>query len=177
MQAITEGDVVLEIAGAKVSISAKRLSQLWLADLMRRDIVQGAAMPIVLESLNTPPAIGEVWPGQGGRYAGMSLTDDGLHACHLILPDADGGDLNHLSAEEYAAALEADGHKDFTVPNRVDGIVLFRNMKAQIGDVVIWLKEPSDSGYAWSQNFNDGDQSWDRKYGQLRARPVRRLII
>lgn len=133
-----------------------------------------AAVPVL-----TPPAIGDYWPGQGGEYAGLSLTDDGLRACHLILALTDPGDMNHGDAEKFAAGLEVDGHKDFTLANRVDGLVLFRNMATKIGRVALWLKETyaSGSGCAWYQGFSHGYQGNYREGGELRARAVRRLPI
>lgn len=46
-------------------------------------------------------------------------------------------------------------------------------------DVLYWTSTQyaSDSGYAWYQDFGDGYQGFCHKYGKLRARAVRRLII
>ena len=129
----------------------------------------------------TPPAIGDVWPGQGGIYAGLSLTDDGLHACHLVLADTD-RDLEHnwADAGAWAAGLDIDGHKDFTLPNRVDGIVLYRHLRDRFAlNEWHWLSEQHAqySGYAWVQSFDFGYQDNGHKDGEYRARAVRRLVI
>ena len=33
----------------------------------------------------TPPAIGQIWPGQGGIYAGIVPARNGAEAYHLII--------------------------------------------------------------------------------------------
>ncbi|MDG9890604.1 DUF1566 domain-containing protein [Pseudomonas juntendi] len=46
--------------------------------------------PVAPEGLQpTPPAIGEVWPGQGGIYGGLRLYPEGM--CHVIFAAADVG--------------------------------------------------------------------------------------
>jgi hypothetical protein len=41
---------------------------------------------------NTPPAIGEYWPGQGGIYGGILPAFDGMPARHMIFSAADAPD-------------------------------------------------------------------------------------
>ena len=41
--------------------------------------------PVSVPAIATPPAIGEVWPGQGGIYAGVARGRDGEPDYHLIL--------------------------------------------------------------------------------------------
>lgn len=131
-----------------------------------------AAAPAVL----TPPAIGTYWTGQGGEYAGLSITDDGLRPCYLIVGADDYADLNHADALARAEAFEADGHKDFSLGNCHDGITLRNNVSDKFKKDWYWLKpnHPSSSGCAWCQDFNDGYQHWIHEDNQLRARPVRR---
>lgn len=40
-----------------------------------------------------------------------------------------------------------------------------------------WASTQSSPSYAWTQNFNDGGQDCDRKYDELRARAVRKILI
>ena len=129
----------------------------------------------------TPPAVGDDWAGQGGIYAGLSLTDDGLHACHLILADTD-RDLEHnwADAGAWTAGLDIDGHKDFTLPNRVDGIVLYRRLRDRFAlNDWHWLSEQHAqySDCAWVQYFTSGNQGNFHKSNEYRARAVRRLVI
>ena len=140
-----------------------------------------ALPPVPGQPVLIVPPIGDVWAGQGGIYAGLSLTDDGLHACHLILADTDRTlELNHKDTGDWAAALSFDGHKDFTLPNRVDGIVLYQRLRDQFSlDEWHWLSEThaSDSDFAWCQSFDYGSQGIYHKSNKLRARAVRRLVI
>jgi len=172
MQTVTEGDVRIAIAGAQVSISAETVSRLWLADLMRRDVIS----PVV--SAVMPPAIGSAWAGQGGIYAGLSI-DDGK-PCHLILAEVDdASELTWDAAKKWAAKVNTDGHQDFTLPNRHDGIVLFEKLKARFEERYYWMAPEVASGpaFAWYQSFDYGYQGWGHKGLKLRARAVRRLVI
>ena len=137
--------------------------------------------PGVASTILTPPAVGDDWAGQGGIYAGLSLTDDGLHACHLILADTD-RDLEHnwADAGAWTAGLDIDGHKDFTLPNRVDGIVLYRRLRDRFAlNDWHWLSEQHAqySDCAWVQYFTSGNQGNFHKSNEYRARAVRRLVI
>lgn len=124
------------------------------------------------------PAIGAVWEGQGGIYAGLSMTDEGC-LYHLILADTERDHrLDWRAALEWAKDLRKDGFEDWTLPSRHDGIVLFKNLKDRFEQNYHWLSEETqDSGYAWYQHFGHGNQNWYYRYNPLRARAVRRLKI
>ena len=90
-----------------------------------------------------PPAIGQIWPGQGGIYAGIVPARNGNNAYHLVIGEELGrfewgpyGDespakslIDGLAnttaliesdgdypAAKAAAAYSADGHTDFYLP-------------------------------------------------------------
>ena len=49
----------------------------------------------------TPPAIGQVWPGQGGIYAGIMRGAPGQPDYHLILSPKDVGQFDRMEFGEY----------------------------------------------------------------------------
>ena len=174
METATEGPLRLRIAGAEVTIAADVLAGLWLADLMRKGTSAPAAPA---SSALTPPAIGKPW--QGGLYAGVSLMDDG-RPCHLILANTERTLLlNWAGAQAWADELTVEDHNDWTLPNRHDGLVLFKNLKGEFSENWHWTSEQhaQDSGYAWVQTFYYGYQLSSRKGDEYRARAVRRLVI
>jgi hypothetical protein len=122
------------------------------------------------------PVIGDVWPGQGGIYAGSYRDKDGS-IYHGILatvePDAS---LDHDAAMQWAAALEIDGHKDFTLPDRTSGLLLQVNLSHLIKPTWHWLAPQSSRNGAWYQYFDDGNQGYGDKSAKLRARAFRRFV-
>ena len=159
----------LIISGIEVHISKEAIAQIVMERL-------GGAAPVGTFAI---PAVGETWAAQGGRYAGLSLTDAGK-PCHLIVAEeAPEDEKTWEAADKWARGLIVGDHRDFDLPNRHDGLVMYDNLAEHIEKVVHWLKtqHASDSGCAWYQGFDDGDQGYYRKDGKLRARAVRRLII
>ena len=84
-------------------------------------------------------------------------------------------------AQEYAARLDAHGHKDWRVPTRAELNVLFNN-RAAIGGFDIsgsypsgWYWSSSQYGIwlAWGQRFSDGLQYNRNKHTHSSVRPVR----
>jgi hypothetical protein len=84
-------------------------------------------------------------------------------------------------AQEYAAKLDAHGHKDWRVPTKAELNVLFNN-RAAIGGFdktglypAAWYRSSSQSHewLAWEQRFSDGAQDYGTKGGHLSVRPVR----
>jgi hypothetical protein len=160
----------LIINGIEIAIHEDQITKLLLERLQREAAPVAALLP--------PATIGKRW--QGGIYAGFSLDDNG-QPCHLVLADTD-RDLKHNweAAKAWAAELTTtDNARDWSLPNRHDGIVLFNNLKDQFGDGWHWTSEQhaQDSAYAWVQVFGSGSQYGTRKSSEYRARAVRRLVI
>ncbi|GAB7525362.1 Lcl C-terminal domain-containing protein [Paraburkholderia sp. 2C] len=63
--------------------------------------------------------------------------------------------------------------------NRVDALVIYNEHRALVKPEWYWTDDDVewDSGYAWFQNFDDGNQYFYGKNGKLRAVAVRRLSI
>ncbi len=113
----------------------------------------------------------ELRPGE--HYAGVILDADGKPSHHLILLPGDVDDVTWAQAKEFAE--KAGGE----LPTRREQALLFANLKGQFEERYYWSSEQhaSDDGYAWTQYFDDGGQSYDCKSAELRARAVRRLTI
>ena len=151
----------------------------------------------------TPPAIGEIWPGQGGIYAGIVPARNGAEAYHLIIGDALGrfewgpyeveapaislidGKANTLalleSSDEYpaakaAAAHQADGHNDFYLPAAAELYEAWLNLGYKDWGWV-WSSSQRSAYTAFYVYFDGGCQYDSGKLNDLRVRPVRRLPI
>jgi hypothetical protein len=138
------------------------------------------AMAVVTDlKLTDLPRLGAEWPGQGGIFAGLVRGQDGAPDYLLILGPEFDGELNWQKAMDWAADLEVDGYKDFTLPTRYEQSVLFGNAKDQFQPEWYWSCKQHAEGadYAWMQDFGRGNQGGYRKDNDWRARAVRRLII
>lgn len=125
-----------------------------------------------------PVAIGEQWPGMGGMYAGLVRGTDGKPDQHLILAAArPENDLPWKKACDWASAVEADGHSDFTLPGRSESALLFANLKDQFEPRWHWTSEQYYSSYAWFQAFYGGGQAYIHKSYEGRAVAVRRFDV
>lgn len=152
----------------------------------------------------TPPAVGQVWPGQGGIYAGI-IPARGMNApYHLIIAAEDVGRFewgpyddespatslldgqpntkalveseNDYPAARAAAAYTADGHTDFYLGAAAELYEAWLNL----GDKSwgwMWSSSQRSANYAFCQLFEYGHQDHDGKVDEFRVRPVRRLPI
>ena len=152
----------------------------------------------------TPPAIGEIWPGQGGIYLGLRQYPEGL--CHVIAAAEDlpgryafgayvesteatsrtdgranteillARDGKHPAAIA-AAAYTADGHADFYLPSI--GEVHHAWQFAPESFATDWYYGSSSQRSAYSafdMHFGDGCQYDIAKDNEFRVRPVRRFL-
>ncbi len=129
------------------------------------------------------PNVGEPWPGQGGIYAGALLSADGS-AYYLIVGPESEDSLSFGAANDWAAALEVDGHRDFVMPTRTEQRAEWDRVRALFEEERYWSgwywsgeQHESDSHDAWLQDFLYGNQGYWSKGSKLRARAVRRLVI
>lgn len=165
--------LVLDIAGAKVTIPAETLSRLWLAELRQ------TARPDVGYRADNPPRIGARWAGHGGIYAGTIRGSDARPDCHLIVHEDEAMAVTWHSAKDWAGALTCDSHADFALPTRAEQAVLFGNVPELFAKEWYW-SEAQFAGpeqCAWYQNFTTGFQGYGHKSSKLRARAVRREPI
>ncbi|WP_110970838.1 DUF1566 domain-containing protein [Pseudomonas huaxiensis] len=153
----------------------------------------------------TPPAIGQIWPGQGGIYQGIRQYPEGL--CYLIAAENDlpgryafgnygvsteatsrtDGRANteillvregkHPAAIA-AAAHEADGHKDFSLPSIGELNQGWQYAPDSYATDEWYVSSSQRSAYyAFTMVFGGGLQDVGVKNYELRVRPVRRLPI
>jgi hypothetical protein len=149
-----------------------------------------------------PPAPGEYWPAQGGRYVCTLGAMMGMPARHLIVGDGEGEDLsfgpyervegvdshadgrsNTLAllatgkphpAAKWAADFTADGHADFFLPSRVD-LVMAHACAPQLFKKSgrYWSSTQSSRSSAFAQDFEYGYSGWNFKGNEFRVRAFR----
>ena len=142
-------------------------------------IAHAAIAAAVFTTISIPP-INSYWPSQGGKFRGIVRGEAGQRDYFLIEHVDELPEGNWQACMDVAAALEVEGHKDFTIPNRVESAQLYANAKDEHNqDDWHWTSaQPAeDPSYAWIQHFSDGSQSNDHKDYDYRARAVRRVPI
>jgi hypothetical protein len=125
----------------------------------------------------TEPKIGDKMP-DGTVYAGISPdTNKPMYATTADAPLT----LKFNKATEYAAQLDAHGHRDWHLPTKNELNALFNN-RAAIGGFDIsgsypaswyWSATPDNKWDAWGQRFSDGWQNCNRKVDDSPVRLVR----
>jgi len=123
------------------------------------------------------PKVGEKI-SDGTIFAGVS--PDTNKPMYATLADAS-LTMTFNEAQEYAAKLDAYGHKDWHVPTKAELNVLFNN-RAAIGGFNVsgsnpagwyWSASPDYKRNAWCQRLSDGAQDNLNMYDHLFVRPVR----
>ena len=108
---------------------------------------------------------------EGEIYAGILLGKDGEQDQHIFLLPLRADDaVTFKQAQEFAKATGGD------LPTRREQALLFANLPEQFEETWYWSGEEhaASSGFAWYQDFSYGNQDYDRKNDELRARSVRR---
>lgn len=124
------------------------------------------------------PKIGEVWPGQGGVFAGPMLDRSAGKDYFLIVgPDSE-RPLDWHEANAWPKSLTIDGHSDLILFNRREQSVSFDRVRSLFKPSWYWSSEQHASygGDAWGQDFINGSQDYNTKGSHLRARAVRRVF-
>lgn len=129
-----------------------------------------------------PPKVGEIWIGQGGRFAGIALNDDATEDHYLVVYDGlYDGEANFKTVDKWATKLSADGHKDFTPPTKSEGPILYGNLKPTLFKDGGWYwtktRSAGASSFAWSQSFSHGLQYNCHVDFKRRGCAVRRIKI
>lgn len=109
----------------------------------------------------------------GEKYVGAIIRADGTKRDHIILLPETKVDIKWQDAMTWAKSIGGD------LPNRCESALLFATMKDQFEPQWHWTNEQraNNSGYAWLQFFNDGNQFSFHKSDEGRARAVRRLSV
>lgn len=108
---------------------------------------------------------------EGELYAGIILDPSGDY--HLFLLPGEAVDVSWDKARAWATRAGGD------LPTRREQSLLFANLKGEFQPKWYWSGEQhaAYAGYAWTQGFVNGTQSYGRKSYGGRARAVRRLMI
>lgn len=109
---------------------------------------------------------------EGEIYVGAIIAPDGTGHRVILLP-GDVKDKDWDAAMEWAKSIGGD------LPDRTEQALLFAHSKDQFKTEWYWsnTQHASYSICAWSQDFDDGNQSDDFKTYEGRARAVRRVPI
>ena len=156
-------EATIQIGDVRFSVPKAVIARALFGDI---GLAQPAETPPFANSLS--PAIGE--PHEGGIYAGLTLFNNQPHKLILLPGDEE---------MDWKAAVAFAEKKGAVLPSRMDGLVLFQNLRSQFKKAIYWTSEPyaDDSSYAWGQSFNDGNQLLWHKDGKIRVRLVRRVPI
>lgn len=128
----------------------------------------------------------------GGFYAGRIIEDDKIYAL-IVAPKDSEVSLPWKKAVEHCGALRVGGFEDWTLPNRLESLVIFQAL-AQRRASVPEFQEDGEQSFekrwywtgeeyefhpdgAWRQHFDDGLQSVDGKVYVNFVRAVRKVLI
>ena len=152
----------------------------------------------------TPPAIGQIWPGQGGIYGGLRQYPEGL--CHIIFAAEDvpgrhaygdyGNSVEATSRTDgrantqvllardgkhpaaiAAAGYSADGHSDFYLASIGELHHGWQFLPESFAtDWYYGSSTQFSANYAYYLDFEDGWLYCNRKDYERLVRPVRRFL-
>ena len=116
------------------------------------------------------PAIGTPW--RGGKYAGISVGEDGQPDGYIILladkPDAK---LTWQGSLDWAKTLV-----DARLPTKREAALLYANLPGEFDTSDWhWTSTPGSGSHAWIQYFGDGGQRYDDRSSKCLCRAVRRF--
>jgi hypothetical protein len=152
----------------------------------------------------TPPALGEVWPGQGGIRVATIPAMLGMPARHVIASSEEislkfgpyvevPGASSHVDgrantgalfdhdddhpAAQWAHEYTADGHTDFFLPARFDLLMAHLQAPQAFKDGWHWTSTQGDRSSAFAQHFTSGYSGWNGKDFEFRVRAVRTIQL
>jgi hypothetical protein len=156
----------------------------WLAKLL--ESIAAPAVTTPQAHTNQPPAIGEVWPGQGGVYAGLMRGEDGGPDYHLIVPTDERAYNASIAwgsqgTDEPSAVSERDGMKNtfalarsehehpaaqWATELEIDGYKDFY-LPARRELRLCWVNTPElfKEGWYWSSTHYSRNYAWYQTFG------------
>src|SRR6185295_11851367 len=118
---------------------------------------------------------GQLWPEQGGIYAGLVRGDNGAADYHLVVAEAALEGKPLAEAMAWAKSIVVGRYSDYTLPKRKEQSILFGNVPELFEKEWYWsCEEHSNNEDAWCQHFLNGRQFSDHEGINYRARAVRR---
>ncbi|MDQ1260608.1 MAG: hypothetical protein QG643_2434 [Pseudomonadota bacterium] len=152
-------------------------------------------------SVITPPAFGQAWPAQGGRYVGILPPIASRPAVHLVASDEEvslawgpyrnipGATSRHdgpansralieagkeCAAAHWCAQLRAGELQDFHLPSQAELFMALLYAPQVFSQDDWYWSSTQDSRYgAFAQDFAGGYSYWDIKDVELRVRAFR----
>jgi hypothetical protein len=123
--------------------------------------------------------IGQRYPEHGGVFMGIALGENKRDQYQVFRGRYADRQMNHADALKFAADCTDGSHKDWQVPDRTDGALLYANGRGDMRSGWHWLKPQSalSGAYAWVQHFSHGNQGNDRKSNEFEVVLVRRVPI
>ncbi len=114
------------------------------------------------------------WPGKGGIFRGIKSGKSG-EPDRLVFEHTKELPIgNYKAALAAAVEVEAEGHKDFHVPDRAESALLYAVAKDEHDqNDWYWMSEPDGSAWAWVQFFDYGSQHTSHQRDDCRAVAVR----
>jgi hypothetical protein len=111
--------------------------------------------------------------GEGERYAGLILGQDGKPDHHVVLLPDEAQEVSWTAASAWA------GSHGGALPTRRELSLLYANCREQFDRVWYWSCEPQEprAQLVWGQNFTSGIQTMYGRPFRGRARAIRRLPI
>lgn len=142
--------------GIVVSVSDQVVEQLVLERLRGEE----ARPQIVMARAGVFPRIGAEVAELGGVFAGVARGSASDNDYYLIVGPEAPSKLEWQPANEWADTVEHLGFSDFTLFNRREQAICYGNVPELFQKEAYWSNEQlaSGSGYAWYQDFDDGDQ-------------------
>lgn len=122
--------------------------------------------------------VGDRVEKEGGVY--MGIARGGGQDYHVYRGRYAEKRMTHADALKFAAACRDGGHKDWELPTRTTGALLYANGRDDMRqNAWHWLQETHASidAFAWCQDFRDGLQSFNRKGREFGVVLVRRVPI
>jgi hypothetical protein len=164
--------LTLNLGEAEVRVPRERAVMAYLEQLLdqRRTVDLGRLSRGDMLQPFGAPEIGE--KTGHGIYAGLSIHEG--KPVELYLLDGESDAIAWKDAISWAETV-AGGQ----LPSRFDQLVLLKNLKSEFKEECYWSGEQhaDDERWAWYQYFGNGNQNYDRKDYELRARAVRRVAI
>jgi len=119
------------------------------------------------------PKLGESF--HGGKYGGITTDKDGtVYAVILLGEKPEPTELTFQAATAWAEGLGEGA----SLPNRVESLMLFVNLKDEFEADIHWTGESYSERSAWFQTFYYGTQyDTSLRRNEFCARAVRRLPI
>ncbi|MEM5294205.1 DUF1566 domain-containing protein [Burkholderia sp. JPY481] len=117
-----------------------------------------------MQQIQLPPlAEGEIYLG--------GFVDSNGDVTHTILLPGDNADASWQAQMDWAKSIGGD------LPTRVELALAYAKHRDKFERDWYWSNEKEGSGWAWCQDFSDGDQGYGAPSGEFRARALRRLSI